>query len=206
MMSFIDQLRIQRSVMVQQQLELGELFGFETRNKFSIENEQGTKIGFAAEQQKGFLGLVFRQLLGHWRTFEIHFFDEQKQVVMKAVHPFRFFFQRLEISMADGTPIGAIQQRFAIFSKKFDVHNRSGSVTMSVRSPFWRLWTFPFMKGSREVARVEKRWSGILTEALTDKDKFRIQFTDPGLTVEERLLLLASGVFIDLQYFEKKAD
>jgi uncharacterized protein YxjI len=205
-MNLVDQLRTLRTVIVQQRFELGELFGFETRNKYSIENEQGVNLGFAAEQQKGFLGLILRQLLGHWRTFDILFFDDRRQVIVKAVHPFRFLFQRLEVSMADGTPVGAIQQRFAFFSKRFDVHDRNGRVVMSVSSPFWRIWTFPFMKGSREVARIEKRWSGIITEGFTDKDKFRIQFIDPGLPIEERLLLLASGVFIDLQYFEVKAN
>jgi uncharacterized protein YxjI len=204
-MTLVDHLRTLRTVIVQQRFELGELFGFETRNKYSIESEQGAKLGFAAEQQKGFLGLVLRQLFGHWRTFEITFFDDSRRVVMKAAHPFRWLFQRLEIRMADGAPVGAIQQRFALLSKKFDVLDRNGNITMSVTSPFWRIWTFPFRKGSREVARVEKRWSGIITEGLTDKDKFRIQYIDPGLSTDERLLLLASGVFIDLQYFEVKA-
>ena len=69
-----------------------------------------------AEQGKGGLAFLARSFLGHFRRFEIHFFDTARALVLCAVHPFRWFFQRLEVSFADGRPIGAIQQRFAIFS------------------------------------------------------------------------------------------
>jgi hypothetical protein len=38
-----------------------------------------------------------------------------------------------------------------------------------------------------------------------DKDNFEIEFTDAGLRNDERLLMLAASIFVDLQYFEKKA-
>ena len=63
------------TLIVRQRAELAELLGFETRNKYSIEGEQGQALAFAAEQQKGTLGFLLRQFLGHWRSFEIQFFD-----------------------------------------------------------------------------------------------------------------------------------
>ena len=57
---------------VRQQRELGELLGFETRNKYAISTPDRMEVAFAAEQQKGILGFLLRQFLGHWRTFEIH--------------------------------------------------------------------------------------------------------------------------------------
>jgi uncharacterized protein YxjI len=192
-------------VMIRQRKELAELLGFETRNKYAIE-AAGTEVGFAAEQGKGGLAFLSRMFLGHWRTFEIHFFDNARQLVMRAVHPFRFLFQRLEVVAADGRALGAIQQRFAIFSKRFDVEDPSGRVLMTVASPLWRPWTFAFERDGREVARVEKKWSGLLKETFMDADSFRVLFSAPELDVVERSLVLASGIFIDLQYFEQKAD
>ena len=72
---------------------------------------------------KGFLGMIFRQILGHWRKFDIHFFGPDRQPYMIAHHPFRFFFQRLEVTTPDGKFLGAVQQRFAIFRKRFDIEN-----------------------------------------------------------------------------------
>ncbi|HKY39167.1 MAG TPA: phospholipid scramblase-related protein [Polyangiaceae bacterium] len=192
-------------IMIVQKRELAELFGFETRNKYSIE-VNGAPFAFAAEQGKGGLAFFARMFLGHWRTFEIHFFDNARQLVIKAVHPFRFFFQRLEVWAANGRQIGAIQQRWAFFSKRFDVTDPSGRLLLTVSSPIWRPWTFKFMREERELARVEKKWTGMLQEAFTDADRFRVAFESPELGLDERNLILVAGVFIDLQYFEHKAD
>jgi uncharacterized protein YxjI len=192
-------------IMIVQKRELAELFGFETRNKYSIE-VNGAPFAFAAEQGKGGLAFFARMFLGHWRTFEIHFFDNARQLVLKAVHPFRFFFQRLEVWAANGRQIGAIQQRWAFFSKRFDFTDATGRLLLTVSSPIWRPWTFKFMRQERELARVEKKWAGMLQEAFTDADRFRVAFESPELGLDERNLVLVAGVFIDLQYFERKAD
>jgi len=204
-MNFLEAVKSEKQIIIRQRKELVELLGFETRNKYEILSSTGQSLGFAAEQQKGILGFLFRQFLGHWRSFTIHVFDSQKQVVCLATQPFRFFFQRLEIKEASGRPVGALQQRFGILSKKFDVQDARGNVVIEVKSPIWRIWTFPFRKGDLEVATVAKKWSGGLTEIFTDADNFHIDFHLPSLTAQERLLIVMSGLFIDLRYFEQKA-
>ena len=200
------QLTSRDKLLVKQSFEGMELLGFETRNKFVIMDENKNPIGHAAEQGKGILGFFLRQYLGHWRKFDIHFFDENHQLVMIAHHPFRFFFQRLEINSASGNYLGALQQRFAIFSKKFDVVDERENVLYEMRSPIWKIWTFPFYKRGQEVARVEKKWTGLLAEMFTDKDTFLVHYKDQSLSISQRLIILATSLFIDLQYFEKKAD
>lgn len=205
-MGFNDEIASQKTLMVEQRRELTELLGIETRNKYAVLGEDGKELGFCAEQQKGMLGILLRQLVGHWRTFDIFIFDRERKQVLTAHHPMRWIFQRLEITTADGRFLGAIQQRFAILTKRFDVEDGSGTVRMTVSSPLTHLWTFPFERDGRTVAVVSKKWSGILTEAFTDKDKFRVEYQDPTLTLDERLLILAASLFIDLQYFERKAQ
>jgi len=195
-----------KKLIVRQIHEMAELFGFETRNKYAILNETGQQVGFAAEQQKGFLGFLLRNFLGHWRSFAIQFFDAERKPTLRAEHPFRFFFQRLEVFDQSGRSIGAIQQRFSILSKRFDVQNPAGMTLFEVASPIWRIWTFPFVHDGRTCATVAKKWSGGLTELFTDKDNFLVEYADPGLSEDERKLVLAAAVFIDLKYFEQKAS
>jgi len=201
-MAFADQLAAAPALIVSQRFELAELFSLETRNKYAIQAEGGAQIAFAAERQKSFAGFLLRLVLGHWREFEVTFFDAERQPVLRALHPFRVFFQRLEVKDAKGRRLGALQQRFSLLAKRFDVENSTGRVILEVRSPLWRLWTFVFMRGGVEAARIEKKWGGLLTEAFTDKDSFRIQFG--RVSLEERQLLLAAAIFIDLQYFENR--
>ena len=193
-------------IFVQQRKELVELIGIESRNKYVIEDAQGQQIGFAAEQQKGFSGFLMRQYLGHWRSFDILVFDTSRQVVLQARHPFRFYFQRLQVSDSLGNPVGAMEKRFAFFSKRFAFEDSFGRNTMSVSSPVWRIWTFPVMRDGQKVALITKRWGGVLREAFTDADRFELEFLSPELSLSDKQLLLAATIFIDLQYFEVKAN
>lgn len=190
---------------VRQQREMAELFGFETRNKYAITRPDREDVAFAAEQQKGILGFLIRQYLGHWRRFEIAFFSPNREPIFKAVHPFRFFFQRLEIHSADGRFLGALQQRWGFFAKRFDVEGPDGRPLLEMNSGFFKIWRFPFFRNGVEEAVIEKKWGGGLTELFTDKDNFRVRFINPGLSADERILILAAAVFVDLQYFERKA-
>lgn len=192
-------------LIVRQKRELAELFGIETRNRYVIYDASGQELYYAAEQQKGFLGMLFRQFLGHWRRFDIHIFTPDRKPTLIAKHPFRWFFQRLEISTPDGRALGALQQRFAFFTKKFDIEDSIGHTVLRVRSPLWKPWTFPIQRlDGQEVALVRKQWSGLLKEAFTDADNFRVELSKQ-LKPQERLLILAAAFFIDLQYFENKA-
>jgi len=195
-----------QTFVIRQRFEIAELIGFETRNKYEILSEQGESLLFAAEQHKGILGFLFRQMLGHWRTFEIQFFNTQRQPVFSARHPFRFFFQRLEVSDSQGKFLGAIQQRFSFFRKCFDFEDAQGNVYMRTRSAFWKFWTFPVVSNAgQEVAIISKKWSGILNEMFTDRDHFMVKCENPSLTDTDRKLLLSAALFVDLQYFEQKA-
>lgn len=194
-----------KQLFVHQVREVAELLGFETRNKYRIVDDEQRTLAYAAEQGKGFLGFIIRQYLGHWRKFDVHFFDESRNLLFVAHHPFRWIFECIEIRGPDGRYLGTIQKRWSIFTKRFDVQNERGQVIMEVASPLLKFWTFSFMNRSREVASVKKKWSGLFNEALTDKDVFLIEYPDPSLGEAERALVLVSSVFIDLLYFEHKA-
>ena len=113
---------------VRQKRELVEFFGFETRNRYVVSDESGRELYYAAEQQKGMLGILLRQVLGHWRRFEIHLFTPDRKPALIATHPFRWFFQRFETRTPDGRNLAALQQRFSFLTKKLDVEDAIGQV------------------------------------------------------------------------------
>lgn len=192
-------------LIIRQRRELAELFGFETRNKYEICDENKNIVGFCAEQNKGILGFLFRQFLGHWRSFEIHFFDSNKTEFMKTMHPFRFFFQEFTVLNTENQKIGRIDQRFGILMKKFDVMDANENLILTMRSGFFSFWTFPFENTQgQQRAVVQKKWSGFFKELFLDADNFLVDYKDSTLTENERKLILAASVFTDLQYFERK--
>jgi len=195
-----------RQLFIRQVREVAELFGYETRNKYQILDTEMRPVLFAAEQGKGVFGFLVRQYLGHWRTFDVHFMNNERQIVLVGHHPFRWFFQRIEVRDSAGEFLGAIHKRFSVFSKKFDVQNERGMVILQVESPLHKFWTFAFSRQNREVAVIKKKWSGLFSELFTDKDVFLVEYSDPTLSATERTLVLASSIFIDLLYFERKAN
>ncbi len=193
-------------IFLRQRRELAELVRIETRNKYDILTLDGIPLGFAAEDGKTIGAFFGRFFLGHWRTFTINIFSADRTLAYQVFHPFRILFQRLEISKAEGQRIGALEQRFGLVYKKFDIENAHGNVTMRVSAPMWKPWTFPVYKNETVVALILKRWTGTFSELFTDKDNFTIEYKNKRLTDVERELILASAIFIDLNYFERRAS
>lgn len=203
--SLVPSLSAYPELIVSQKVELAELVvDLESRNKYAIYAASGAPVAYAAEQGSGFLATVMRAFLRHWRSYEIHLFTADRRLVARAVHPFRFFAfnERLDVVDAQGAPLGAIQRRFALLSKKFDVIGADGSV-LSVSSALWKPWSFELVANGQRQAIIEKKWSGMLKEMFTDADTFRLGFDNPGLSDSMRWLLIAAAVFVDLQFFEE---
>lgn len=196
-----------QQLIVVQRKELAELFGFETRNKYEIFNDQNLKIGFVAEGQKGLLSFLFRQLFGHWRSFEVYFYNINREQVLIANHPFKFLFQEFHVYDQNKNKLGYAKQRFGIWTKKFDVYNNRDELILRMRSGLFKIWSFPLKNPQgEEVALIQKKWGGIFKELFLDSDSFKVIFNSPVISQNERSIILALSVFTDLQYFEHKAD
>lgn len=192
-------------LVVRQRRELWELAGVETANSYQLLDGTGALIGYAAEEKRGTWGFLLRQLLGHWRTFTIRVLDPDQSLLWSIHHPFRLILKRIEVITATGQRLGALQERFTLFSKRFQLEDAAGNRLFEVNSPIWRIRTFDFLRGEVPVARVTNQWDGILTEVFTDRDNFVVEYFDPGLPLVERVLILASAIFVDLLYFEDDA-
>lgn len=192
-------------LIVRQRKELIELLGFETRNKYEIDTHTGQPLLYAAEVRTGFLAMLARQFFGHWRRFEVHFFDTQKQMVWKAVHPFRWIFQRLDVYDGHGVLVGCAEWKWGLFRKRFRLYDARSQREMMISSGFFSFWTFPITHQGRQVGQVQKQWSGALREIFTDADSFAVEFGNE-LSANERMVILSTSILIDLQYFERKGS
>ncbi len=191
-----------KGVAIKQIREGIEYLGFEGRNRYEIYSAEKELLGRAEEKNQGMAGMLFRQVAGHWRSFEIEVTDSRNQKILNARHPFRIYFQRLDIEDGQGRTIGEMEKRFSILSKEFVLQDEMGANQIHMSSGFFKVWTFPFVKNGKEVAHIRKKWSGSFGEIFTDADSFLLEFNDASLSLKERQLLLAASFFIDLLYFE----
>lgn len=202
MNDFKEHLKESKLLHVQQVWEGFEIvLGWESRNKYRILDEKQNPVGFAAEQSSGLGGTILRQVFGHWRSFKVTIFNQQKQKVFDLNFPFRWFFKTLILTDADGREIGHLEERFAIFRKKFDVYDNQKRVVARINSSFFKFWTFEFFDHGRSLGKIQKKWSGMLGEIFTDKDNFVVTFT-PMTNPDTKALMLATCLMVDIIYFE----
>lgn len=194
------------SMIVQQLKEWVEIIShIETRNKYEILSPLGDKIAFAAEDGGGFGRTVLRMWLQTRRPLDIHIVDPTGKQVIELTRPFFFFFSNMAIRGPEATVIGRAKKRFGIIYKKYDLCIGEEEVFARIKAPLWRLWTFQVydLQGN-PIAAITKKWGGVLKEVFTDSDRFEVQFPEQA-TSEQKAVLLASALSIDLDYFEENA-
>ena len=206
-MSLEEQINDKKSLIVKQIREVAEIFGYETRNKYIIETEDGDHFGNAEESGSGWFGFFIRQFLGHFRSFDIVLEDRSRNTYI-ANYPFRFYFNELIVNDSLGKTIGKIKKKFTFFKRRFEITDPNDNVIFIINSNFTQFWTFEAIKTDALgkdsiIGKIEKKWSGILKEAFTDGDKFKVSFITNDK--KEKILILMSALLIDLLYFEKKS-
>ncbi len=201
MSDILQKLQDSRFLHVRQVYEPFEFLGFETRNKYQILDDKEGLILFAAEEATGLGGALLRQILGHWRSFKVVIFDQDRNPRFHLHFPFRWFFKSLTVTDDQGQTLGTLEERFAILRKKFDVLDPQGRVLARINSSFFRFWTFEFFHRGRSLGKIQKKWSGGMAELFTDKDNFVVSFR-PGLEKETQVLMLATCIMVDIIYFE----
>jgi hypothetical protein len=101
--------------------------------------------------------------------------------------------------------VGTVQQRFAFFSRVYDVLGPSGEVLATLRGPFFKPWTFLLEQSGQEVGRIQKRWSGLGKEMFTDADNFGVTFENVR-DARLRTLVVAATFLIDFVHFENRGN
>ena len=185
-------------LIVRQEVEHIEAFtGFETENRYSVATPDGDRLLYAAEES-GFLG---RNFLKSHRPLTLKAVDTQGQVVFEASRNFFWFFSHMHISDS-ARPLGALRRHFGLLVRKFTLEDATGREVAKVRGPQLRPNTFFVYRQGSEIARITKQWSGILKEAFTDADTFRLEFNDREMEPDFAILVLATAFAIDLDFFE----
>jgi uncharacterized protein YxjI len=192
--------------LIRQRKEMLEVFtSLETKNRYEISTPDGRTTLFAAEQGSGAGAWLSRNFFNTARPFHIAIRDGQGRPILDVHRPWRWLFARIDVVSPDGKPIGAIQQRFAFFSRRFSVLDASGTEIAALHGPLLRPWTFRILVQDREVGLITKKFSGLLREAFTDADTFGVEF-GPGMDPRLRTLSLAATFLIDFLYFEHKSQ
>ncbi len=177
-------------LMIRQRVERLEAFtGFETANRYTVMTPAGEEL-FYAQEESGTIGRIF--LKSH-RPLTLRISDRSGNDLLVANRSFFWFFAHLHVKDAEGRHLGSLRRRFSFPSRK---------LTVEIRGPLLKPKTFMVYRQDREIGRVTKQWSGLMKEAFTDADTFKLELNSPGLDRDLAPMMLAAAFAIDLDFFE----
>lgn len=187
-----------------QKREVGEVvLGWEQLNRYEYFDENNNLLGRIEEESTGASSTILRQLTGSHRPFHMSIRDAMGEVLVELSRKFFFYFSELKIQTRDGRYLGQIRRRFKFIGSRYDVEDHTGRVFAVITKPIWRFWQFKVESvDGRPAGAIAKKWSGGLTELMTDADRFGIEFVHKAFSGDQRLLLFSAAIAIDFDFFE----
>lgn len=192
------------NLVIKQKRELAEVFlGFETRNQYLIFDQSGAPCGSIVERGAGFGAFLKRMFFRSHRAFVIDVFDANGKPILEFSRPFFFFFSDIVVRVPNGPILGSAHRRFGILNKIYDLRDPQGRPFSQIRSSLFKIWTFAVRdEAGNEVARISKKWSGVLKEYFSDADNFMVEFGAKNWSAPQRAIIFATSVSIDFDFFE----
>ena len=176
---------------------------FEMRNQYTLTDESGQPLGSIEQVDQSpftFLARLFSDL-DTALPVKLRVADTVGRPVLHLHKP--WFRYRVEVTAADGTPLGYVTKRIKIGKAAFSVTDPNGQPLGEMKSENWRARNFRIEGPSgSEVARVTKQWRGLATEMFTDADSYAVTFE--STTGEPlRSLALAAALSVDMTMKQK---
>eukprot|EP01006_Ploeotia_vitrea_P045829 TRINITY_DN66973_c4_g1_i1.p2 TRINITY_DN66973_c4_g1~~TRINITY_DN66973_c4_g1_i1.p2 ORF type:complete len:329 (-),score=193.45 TRINITY_DN66973_c4_g1_i1:646-1632(-) len=218
----IDVLSVLDFVYVKQKIELAEVVcNWEGNNEYTVFNRHRQPLFKAKEDTD----CCTRQVCGSSRPFDIWITDTQQRPVLHLERPLRCCCScfigccrccaqelRVKDSARNDQPIGAIVQKFACCKPKFDIRDEMDNTLYRLVGPCCNCSLcgndveFNILNpldddDAEPVAKISKKWSGIVQEAFTDADNFGVTLP-MDMPTSHKTLLLSSVFLVDFMYFE----
>lgn len=209
-LSQVDQL------MVKQVIEMFEMFtGFETSNKYKVQNSMGQEVYKAVEKSD----FCQKQCCGPNRAFEILMGDNLNRQVISAKREFACTicpcFSSCRHKLVVSSPItnevfGYVKQNFFCCEPSFSIYDVNETEIFRMTGPCIqcgcndRVFKICDLNGT-VCGSITKKWSGFLKEAYTDADNFSVTFPI-DLDVKLKAVIVGGTFLVDFMFFEQPAN
>ncbi|EOR02837.1 hypothetical protein E3P92_03145 [Wallemia ichthyophaga] len=218
----VSKLLEQPSLVVIRQLEMMNIFvGFEQSNKYAMLDIHGNPIGYLVEQDDSLLGQLGRQLFRTHRPFNFLIMDKDGQHVLRIHRPFSLINSIIGVySVENHVLVGEAQQSWHLLRRRYNQFlQRNGDFEQfgAIDSPFLA-WDFSVLDiNSRVSASISRNFGGLGRELFTDTGQYIVKFDSSqnhvrhsersrALTLDERAVVLANAISIDVDYFSRHSS
>ncbi|XP_052216048.1 phospholipid scramblase 3-like [Dreissena polymorpha] len=203
-------------VAIRQQMEMDIKGGCGTPNTYKIWDTNDEQMFFASEES----GCLCRWACGPARQFSLDVFSTEDDLVLNfhrtacrcdcccCLDCF-LCLQKLYVVDCLGRTLGAVKQKFSVFSAKFDIVDHDNNVLFKVLGPCCpcRCATELFFQilnktGERQLGRIQKKWGGDRTDNVNvDHEYFDVTFP-PKLDGVDKALIIGAAFLVNFMYLE----
>jgi uncharacterized protein YxjI len=169
----------------------------ELTNEYGVFDGQGQQVGAVVEVGQSAVKKALR-FVSNFDQFLTHRLEvrDASGVVLVLTRPVKLVKSRLQVSRADGTPVGEIVQANVFGRIRFDLVSGGGLVG-AIQAENWRAWNFAITDAAgTEVARITKTWEGLAKTLFTTADNYAVhvhaRLPDPLAS-----LVIASALTVD---------
>jgi uncharacterized protein YxjI len=177
---------------------------FKFENCYNVFNDQGQNIG--AIKQKLSIGDKFLRLLikKSMLPFLLEIKNNEDQKIVSISRGWTFFMSKISINNAQGETIGTIKQKFKLFKPTFKIYNTSEEQIAEINGD-WKAWNFKITEPSgNEIGSISKKWGGAMKELFTSADKYNVNIDANYSNTENKTVILAGAITIDMVLKESK--
>ncbi len=170
----------------------------ELTNEYAVFDQGGTQIGVVRQVGQSKARKVLRALtsVDQFLTTKLEVADADGAVLLKLTRPAKIMKSRVVVTDGADREIGTIVQQNMIGKIHFSLEAR-GQTLGSINAENWRAWDFSIKDhAGREVARVKKKWEGIVKNVFTTADNYIVSIPNP-LADPLRSLVVAAALSID---------
>ena len=170
----------------------------ELTNEYAVFDDGGVQIGAVRQVGQSAVRKVLRALtsVDQFLTTRLEVVDSDGAVLLQLTRPAKFIKSKVIVQDGSGREIGTIVQENVIGKIRFGLQ-AGGRAVGSINAENWRAWDFNIQDhNGREVARVKKKWEGIVKNVFTTADNYVVNIPSP-LDDPLRSLVVAAALSID---------
>jgi uncharacterized protein YxjI len=171
----------------------------EMTNEYRILDPKGDEVGEIREEGQSKTKKLVRLVadVDQFLTHRLSVYEADGSKLLEIVRPAKIFRSTLLIRDANGADRGAIRQDNIVGKKRFALRGPGDASIGSIDAENWRSWDFVVQDADgQQVARVTKKWAGLLREGFTTADHYVLQITGPT-SPDLRFALVASAAALD---------
>ncbi|SFD45397.1 Scramblase [Chitinophaga sp. CF118] len=173
-------------------------------NAYKVYNEQGQQIGNVQQTVPlwhKFLRLFLSKAIF---PFTLDITDMNNVVVASIQRGWTFWTSKILILDGNGTQIGGIKQKFAFMKPLYHITNQYGETIAQIKGD-WKAWNFSIVDSNEKaLGTISKKWAGILKEAFTTADKYRVTIEKDCPEDVNKIAIVAGAITIDMVQKEAK--